>query len=244
MSGISRLAINATIPPKPDTDSNPVIEMSETNMMQSAKNQDAPDIADGLEEIVEEQHHTNAYATTNKKLLDDKMEENDVDLFDQGGAQTALNHSFDNIDDEEQVKEFEPVKEKVCLQWHNIEITALPEPGKCGKKAIGEKKLILDNISGSALPGEFVSIIGASGAGKTTLLNHLSGRLTANNLEIFGDVIINGDNSEDIEGFSRFSAYIQQDDVLLETFTVWECIEFAAKMRLHEESKGSIQNKV
>lgn len=101
--------------------------------------------------------------------------------------------------------------------------------------------MILDNISGSVLPGEFVSIIGASGAGKTTLLNHLSGRLTATNLEIFGDVMINGENSEDIEGFSRFSAYIQQDDVLLETFSVRECIEFAARMRLHEKTRDFIQ---
>ena len=121
-----------------------------------------------------------------------------------------MDHSFDMLE-EEDIKAFEAIDEdkKVCLQWQDIEITALPQPGKCGKKPIGEKKLILDNISGSVLPGEFVSIIGASGAGKTTLLNHLSGRLTATNLEIFGDVMINGENSEDIEGFSRFSAYIQ-----------------------------------
>lgn len=224
---------------EPDADSQPEIEMSESAMaLPSAKHQNAPNIQNGLEEIVEESN-SKAYYTTAKKLLDDN--EHEPDLFDD--KVPSLNHSFDEVE-EETIKTFEPVKEKVCLQWHDIEITALPQPGKCGKKAIGEKKLILDNISGSALPGEFVSIIGASGAGKTTLLNHLSGRLTATNLEIFGDVMINGQNSEEIEGFSRFSAYIQQDDVLLETFTVRECIEFAAKMRLHEEKRDSIQKKV
>lgn len=116
-------------------------------------------------------------------------------------------------------------------------------PGRCGKKPVGDKRLILDNLSGSVLPGEFLSIIGASGAGKTTLLNHLSGRLNATNLEIYGDIFLNGQNTEDIEGYSRFSAYIQQDDVLLETFTVRECIEFAAKMRLHAKETGWIEKK-
>jgi ABC-type multidrug transport system ATPase subunit len=42
------------------------------------------------------------------------------------------------------------------------------------------------------LPGEFISILGASGAGKTTLLNHLSGRLLASNLIKSGEIKING----------------------------------------------------
>ena len=75
-------------------------------------------------------------------------------------------------------------------------------------------------MSGSALPGDFISIIGASGAGKTTLLNHLSGRLTAKNLVVEGQVKLNGKDVTEIENFSQFSAYIQQDDVLLQTFTV------------------------
>jgi len=48
--------------------------------------------------------------------------------------------------------------------------------------------MILDGVSGTALPGQFISIIGASGAGKTTLLNHLSGRLISNNLEKSGTI--------------------------------------------------------
>jgi len=45
------------------------------------------------------------------------------------------------------------------------------------------------------LPGEFVSIIGASGAGKTTLLNFLSGRLISTGLKKYGTIKINGVDS-------------------------------------------------
>ena len=67
---------------------------------------------------------------------------------------------------------------KIQLSWKNISITTVPKAGCCGRKAAdAEPKVILDNVQGCVLPGQFLSIIGASGAGKTTLLNYLSGRL-------------------------------------------------------------------
>ena len=63
------------------------------------------------------------------------------------------------------------------MAWSKIKIVALLKTGCNGKKGTGEPNVILDSVSGFALPGQFVSIIGASGAGKTTLLNYLSGRL-------------------------------------------------------------------
>jgi ABC-type multidrug transport system ATPase subunit len=73
----------------------------------------------------------------------------------------------------------------------------VPKTGCCGRrKGDLEPKVILDNVSGSALPGQFLSIIGASGAGKTTLLNYLSGRLISQNLEKSGEVLVNGVNRD------------------------------------------------
>ena len=90
----------------------------------------------------------------------------------------------------------------------------------------------MDNVSGSVLPGQFLSIIGASGAGKTTLLNYLSGRLISQNLSKEGDIFVNGVNRDQVRGFSSYSAYVQQDDILFQTMTVRECLEFAAKLKL------------
>ena len=35
-----------------------------------------------------------------------------------------------------------------------------------------------------------------------------------------------------MKGFSAFSAYVQQDDILFETMTVRECLEFSARLKL------------
>jgi len=90
----------------------------------------------------------------------------------------------------------------------------------------------LDGVNGAVLPGQFLSIIGASGAGKTTLLNYLSGRLISTGLTKTGQVLVNGVNRDQIRGFTAFSAYVQQDDILFQTMTVRECLEFAAKLKL------------
>lgn len=72
----------------------------------------------------------------------------------------------------------------IQISWKDIRIQTIPKAGCCGKKDVSmEPKVILDGVSGSVLPGQFLSIIGASGAGKTTLLNFLSGRLISQNLD-------------------------------------------------------------
>lgn len=121
-------------------------------------------------------------------------------------------------------------------------ITAIPKGGCCGSKAKDqEPKVILDNVSGSVMPGQFLSIIGASGAGKTTLLNFLSGRLISQKLEKVGNVFVNGVDRSNIKGFSAVSAYVQQDDILFQTLTVRECLTFAAKLKLKGTSQEKLQ---
>jgi ABC-type multidrug transport system fused ATPase/permease subunit len=62
-------------------------------------------------------------------------------------------------------KRIEPSnRAKVQLTWKNIEISAPPKQGRCGKKIEGAMpKPILRGVSGTVSPGEFLSIIGASG---------------------------------------------------------------------------------
>ena len=105
-------------------------------------------------------------------------------------------------------------KSMIQLNWQNVYISTNPTSGCCGKNKNLEPKVILDNVSGSVLPGQFLSIIGASGAGKTTLLNYLSGRLISQKLTKEGSVFVNGVDRDNIKGLSAYSAYVQQDDIL------------------------------
>jgi ABC-type multidrug transport system fused ATPase/permease subunit len=89
---------------------------------------------------------------------------------------------------------------KVQLAWKDIFIESNPRKG-CFGKTVGKHKVILDNVSGCVMPGQFLSIIGASGAGKTTLLNYLSGRLISKGLNKQGTVLINGVDRNEISKF-------------------------------------------
>lgn len=68
----------------------------------------------------------------------------------------------------------------------------------------------------------------------------MSGRLIANNLIKEGTIKINGVDSTKVQGFSSFSAYVQQDDILYQSMTVRECLEFSAKLKL----PGSMASKI
>ena len=127
------------------------------------------------------------------------------------------------------------------ITWKNIEIKAIPPKGRCKpKNALKEPKEIIRGVSGTVMPGQFLAIIGASGAGKTTLLNFLSGREISQNLEKTGTIMINGQSKDEIRNFSAISAYVQQDDILFQTMTVQECLEFAAKLKL----EGTLESKM
>ena len=79
---------------------------------------------------------------------------------------------------------------------------------------------------------EFLFLTEKLGAGKTTLLNFLSGREISMNLEKTGKILVNGVEKETLPNFSAYSAYVQQDDILFQTMTVRECLEFAARLKL------------
>jgi len=94
--------------------------------------------------------------------------------------------------------------------------------------------VLINNSEGVFRPGNFTAILGPSGSGKTTLLNFLSGRLLSTNLEISGRLLFNQQSVKDISKYNRVMGYVQQDDILLATFSPYECFEFSAKIRLSE----------
>ncbi|KAJ3342991.1 hypothetical protein HDU91_000456, partial [Kappamyces sp. JEL0680] len=71
--------------------------------------------------------------------------------------------------------------------------------------------------------------MGGSGAGKSTLLNTLAGRLGPGKLE--GDILLDG-KERDRSTWNRVCAYVEQDDVLYKTLSVYETISYSAQLRL------------
>jgi ABC-type multidrug transport system ATPase subunit/pSer/pThr/pTyr-binding forkhead associated (FHA) protein len=90
-------------------------------------------------------------------------------------------------------------------------------------------KVLLDNISFKALPGDMIALMGPSGAGKTTLLLALNGYLPPTE----GLVRINGEDLYSIYDTLRGSiGYVPQDDLVHPELTVWEAVRYSAKFRL------------
>ncbi len=90
-----------------------------------------------------------------------------------------------------------------------------------------EKKIGIHDLSFKEESGKMVGLIGSSGAGKTTLLNVLNGTSRPNE----GDVSINGYNMfTDKKQLEGVVGYVSQDDLLMESLTVFENLYFNAKL--------------
>jgi ABC-type multidrug transport system ATPase subunit len=89
------------------------------------------------------------------------------------------------------------------------------------------KKFLVD-INHTILPGSVTAIMGPSGAGKTTLLDILANRTKVGT--ITGEIYVNGKPVD--ETYRRICGYVFQDDNLMSTMTVRECIMFSANLRL------------
>jgi ABC transport system ATP-binding/permease protein len=90
-------------------------------------------------------------------------------------------------------------------------------------------QILLDEVSLTILPKEFVAIAGVSGAGKTTLMDALSGFRPANRGHVFV-------NYEDLYlHYDRYRAqlgYVPQDDIIHQELTVYQALDFSAQLRL------------
>ncbi len=91
---------------------------------------------------------------------------------------------------------------------------------------------ILDKITFSVYPSEFVGLMGPSGAGKTTLLTAINGY----NLPHNGVVKINGQNLyANYNNFRRVIGYVPQDDIIHRELTVYEALRYTAKLRFSKD---------
>ncbi|KAG0357734.1 ATP-binding cassette sub- G member 2 [Gamsiella multidivaricata] len=90
-------------------------------------------------------------------------------------------------------------------------------------------KDILTDVSGLVKPGQVMAIMGASGAGKTSLLDILARRNKYGTIQ--GQIYVNGRIVSDQE-YKHVVGYVDQEDTLMPTLTVYETILYSALLRL------------
>ncbi|KAL4474935.1 hypothetical protein ABPG74_001631 [Tetrahymena malaccensis] len=128
-------------------------------------------------------------------------------------------------------------KSGVDIIWRNVKYTAHT------KKYHRE---ILKGLSGICKSGEMTAIMGSSGAGKTTLLNILCCRAdNSDEVKLSGQITANG-QPFDARSFSNFAAYVMQEDLIMETMTVREALQFAANLKMtgNQQQKDQRVNEV
>ncbi|ORY24112.1 hypothetical protein BCR39DRAFT_335530 [Naematelia encephala] len=90
-------------------------------------------------------------------------------------------------------------------------------------------KPVLSHVTGTVRPGELLAIMGASGAGKSTLLDILARKSKTG--QVSGEMYVNGRSIPD-DTFRRVVGYVDQEDTLLSTLTVYETVLYSALLRL------------
>jgi ABC-type multidrug transport system ATPase subunit/pSer/pThr/pTyr-binding forkhead associated (FHA) protein len=91
---------------------------------------------------------------------------------------------------------------------------------------------LLDSISLSIKPNEFVGMLGPSGSGKSTLMDALNGVRPVKN----GSVRINGiDLYRHFDALKQSIGYVPQDDIIHRELSVYRTLYYVAKLRLSRD---------
>ncbi len=101
-------------------------------------------------------------------------------------------------------------------------------------------KLILNDVTISIYPKEFVALVGGSGAGKSTLMNALSGFIPAE-----GQVLVNGDDLyTNFAAYRSTLGYVPQDDIIHGQLPARVALTYVAKLRLPDANETEIKQRV
>ena len=100
---------------------------------------------------------------------------------------------------------------------------------------------ILNGITGEARPGSLMAIMGPSGSGKSTLLEILARKQKEGKLK--GNILLNGVQISTKSKRGSGHGYIDQEDLFLQSLTVFETILFSAETRLPESMPFSEKKK-
>ncbi|KDO27028.1 hypothetical protein SPRG_07741 [Saprolegnia parasitica CBS 223.65] len=112
---------------------------------------------------------------------------------------------------------------KMTLEWKQIRRSVQVQ--NATTKTL-DTKVILNDLSGVACPGELVVLMGPSGAGKSSLLDVIAGRQK----DYTGSVLVNGEPWN--RNTNKKASYVMQDDIFYQTLTVREHLMFQAELRM------------
>ena len=91
---------------------------------------------------------------------------------------------------------------------------------------------LLDDVSLTIQPNEFVGMLGPSGAGKSTLMDAMNGMRPASG----GSIRINNlDLYEHLDSLKQSIGYVPQDDIIHRELTVYRTLYYVAKLRLSRD---------
>ncbi len=101
-------------------------------------------------------------------------------------------------------------------------------------KVVKSGAQVLNGVSVSIMPREFVAILGPSGSGKSTLLDSLNGLRPATG----GTVMVNGvDLYRNFNAYHSEIGYVPQKNIIHEELTVAQSLDFAAQLRMPADTR-------
>lgn len=144
---------------------------------------------------------------------------------------------------------------KIChLRWQNITKTVELKEKTTGllkgtfggeridplgadlTQPLSNQKIILNQISGQAKPGEILALMGPSGSGKTSLLDSLASRSSYQDGTVMLNHDIITDDSAKLKKLKRRIAYIKQQDLFFDHLSVKDQLTYTAFLRLSDET--------
>ena len=133
---------------------------------------------------------------------------------------------YNNINDSEVLKEIDLVNNENINKNYAICIKNLKKIYNMG--CCNQKINAIKNINFCVKPGECFGLLGLNGAGKTTTFKCITQEISPNN----GRIFINGkDMRNNFNELSNIFGYCPQFDAIFEYMTVYENLEFYAKIK-------------
>jgi ABC transport system ATP-binding/permease protein len=108
-------------------------------------------------------------------------------------------------------------------------------------RRVDGSRIILNEVSLSIWPREFVAVVGGSGSGKTTLIDAMSGFRRAE-----GRVLLNGDDLyAHYPLYRNLLGYVPQDDIIHADLPVDHALRYVARLRLPSDtSRPEIEQRI